>query len=283
MMRNKKRIILFLFTVFACSLKAQIKTQQPSQKENIVKTYDSLRNCLNRIELEQYIGQTFYLPKTTMEIEKGFNCFKKNIKGKTYMPVDGSYFAKTKYDVLAGQSFEVVGVERNTRAYVGDVYLCLKRKDNGDILYYDFGKDIFPFIVQGYYEKTRRRVIGRVFYSELGLNSRECVDYYIEEGLRYSEILRFDDNSTRIFGDLLLEEDDIGRKAIFQRTRNEEVKKKYGELRLGIDEKTCEIICGSPIEKNVLQGEWGTHEQWVYSDKYIYLEKGKVASIQFKK
>ena len=255
----------------------------PKTVEEISLPYDSTRNCLSKSELEQYIGQIFYLPKTTMELEKGFSGFKKDIKGNVFKPTNKTTFAKTKYETIAGRYFNVIGIERNTRAYKNDVYIHLRERETGDELYYDYGKDIFPFIVQGYYEKTRNEMIGRTFYFDLGKVLKKCVDYYIEEDLTYSEILKFDDNTTRVVGDLLFNEDAIGRTVYESRQKENEIETKYGKLRLGINESECEIICGSPIKKNVSEGEWGKHEQWVYDDKFIYLENGKVTSIQYEK
>ena len=218
-----------------------------------------------------------------MEKERGFYDFKKDVKGKVYKPIGGAYSRKTRYDAVAGKYFEVVGVERKTRAYIGDVYILLKNKETNEELYFDYGKMGFPFIVQGYYEKTRSNMLGRVFYLDFGRKPKKCIDYYIEEGTTYSEVLKFDDNSTRILGELLLAEDEIGRKTNIKINEGEKIREQYGELRLGIDERTCEMICGSPLKKNISEGEWGKHEQWVYSDKYIYLENGKVTSIQYEK
>ena len=274
-------IFISMITINHC-LFAQIKTM-PKTVEEISLPYDSTRNCLSKSELEQYRGHIFYLPKTTMELEKGFSGFKRDIKGNVFKPTNKTTFAKTKYETIAGRYFDVIGIERNTRAYKNDVYIHLRERETGDELYYDYGKDIFPFIVQGYYEKARNEMIGRTFYFDFGKVLKRCVDYYIEEGLTYSEILKFDDNTTRIVGDLLFNEDAIGRTVYESRQKENEIETKYGKLRLGINESECEIVCGSPIKKNVSEGEWGKHEQWVYDDKFIYLENGKVTSIQYEK
>ena len=278
-----KKIVFISILLVSFNMFAQVKTIHKVKSEVFSSSYDSTQNCLDKTELEQYIGQTFYLPKTENERERGFYDFKKDIKGKVYKPVGGAYSRKTKYEAVAGKYFEVIGVERNTRAYINDVYIHLKNKETNEELYFDYGKLGFPFIVQGYYEKTRSNMIGRLFYLDFGRNPKKCIDYYIEEGATYSEVLKFDDNSTRIFGKQLLIEDEVGRKTNIKMHEDEKIKEQYGELRLGIDERTCEIICGPPLKKNISEGEWGKHAQWVYSDKYVYLENGKVTSIQYEK
>nr|DAV52396.1 MAG TPA: hypothetical protein [Caudoviricetes sp.] len=278
-----KKVLLVSILLVSLNISAQVKTIQKIKSEIVSLPYDSTQNLLDKAKLELYIGQTFYLPKTENEKERGFYDFKKNIKGKVYKPIGGAYSRKTKYEAVAGKYFEVIGIERKTRAYIEDVYIHLKNKETNEELYFDFGKLGFPFIVQGYYEKTRTNMIGRVFYLDFGRTPKKCVDYYIEEGVTYSEVLKFDDNSTRILGELLWAEDEIGRRTNIKIDENEKIREQYGELRLGIDERTCEMICGSPLKKNISEGEWGKHEQWVYSDKYIYLENGKVTSIQYEK
>ena len=37
---------------------------------------------------------------------------------------------------------------------------------------------------------------------------------------------------------------------------------------------------GSPNDINKSTGSWGVHEQWVYRNKYLYFENGKLTSWQ---
>lgn len=277
-----KKVLLLAIFFLSFFSHAQIKTAYSIKKEIVTLPYDSLHNKLDKSKLEQYIGQTLYLPKTEYEKENGFYGFKKNIKGKVYKPLKGANYRKTDYKAVAGKYFEVIGVERETKAYINDVYLHLRDKDTGDELYFD-NKVIsgFPFIVQGYYEKTRSIMIGRTFYFLDG--TKKCVDYYIEEGSTSFEMLRFDDNTTRWLNNSFLAESKAYETVYKQIKEEKEIEKKYGKLRLGIDETTCSLICGSPLTKNISEGSWGIHEQWVYDDKYIYLENGIVTSIQYKK
>ena len=188
-----KKIVLIPILLVSLNVSSQVKVIHKVKTEIVSLPYDSIQNCLDKTQLEQYIGQTFYLPKTENEKERGFYDFKKDIKGKVYHPIGGAYSRKTKYEAVAGKYFEVIGVERKTRAYIDDVYIHLKNKETNEELYFDYGKLGFPFIVQGYYEKTRSNMIGRLFYLDFGRNPKKCIDYYIEEGATYSEVLKFDD------------------------------------------------------------------------------------------
>jgi hypothetical protein len=40
------------------------------------------------------------------------------------------------------------------------------------------------------------------------------------------------------------------------------------------------ISRGYPKDKNRSVGSWGTHEQWVYDDEYLYFENGYLRSWQ---
>jgi len=58
---------------------------------------------------------------------------------------------------------------------------------------------------------------------------------------------------------------------------------KYGSLRVGISEEGCRALLGRPEHINTTKTIYGNREQWVYKDRYIYIEDGKVTAIQEKK
>ena len=57
----------------------------------------------------------------------------------------------------------------------------------------------------------------------------------------------------------------------------------HGNVRLGFTQAMCREAWGSPSSRNVTQGEWGIHEQWVYSRRksYLYFENGILSAIQY--
>ena len=70
----------------------------------------------------------------------------------------------------------------------------------------------------------------------------------------------------------------------------EEILKKYGNeigkkiinhnIWIGMTFEMARLSVGSPNEINKTTGNWGVHEQWVYDNKYLYFENGKLSSWQ---
>jgi len=53
-----------------------------------------------------------------------------------------------------------------------------------------------------------------------------------------------------------------------------------GKVRIGMTKAMCEEAWGSPDRINKTVGSWGTHEQWVYGNSYLYFEGNKLTAIQ---
>ena len=53
-----------------------------------------------------------------------------------------------------------------------------------------------------------------------------------------------------------------------------------GEFWIGMTEEMAVISLGYPKKNNQTVGKWGSYEQWVYDDKYLYFENGKLVSFQ---
>ena len=49
---------------------------------------------------------------------------------------------------------------------------------------------------------------------------------------------------------------------------------------LGMTDKMTKESWGNPNDINRTVGSWGVHEQWIYSDTYLYFENGKLTSWQ---
>ena len=70
----------------------------------------------------------------------------------------------------------------------------------------------------------------------------------------------------------------------------DEIKKKYGEsvankifnhrIWIGMTAAMARLSIGSPMEINRTTGSWGVNEQWVYKNRYLYFENGKLTSWQ---
>lgn len=56
-----------------------------------------------------------------------------------------------------------------------------------------------------------------------------------------------------------------------------------GEIKLGYTTTMCKEAWGTPIDKNISKGVWGTHEQWIYEkngkSKYLYFENDILTAI----
>lgn len=53
-----------------------------------------------------------------------------------------------------------------------------------------------------------------------------------------------------------------------------------GKVRIGMTKAMCEESWGYPDDINKSIGSWGTHEQWVYGNSYLYFEENKLTAIQ---
>ena len=53
-----------------------------------------------------------------------------------------------------------------------------------------------------------------------------------------------------------------------------------GKIKIGMTKAMCEEAWGYPDDINSLVGSWGTHEQWVYGNSYLYFEGDKLTAIQ---
>lgn len=72
--------------------------------------------------------------------------------------------------------------------------------------------------------------------------------------------------------------------------RKASLTKKYGStyanlilegcVRIGMTKAMCEESWGLPDNINKSIGSWGTHEQWVYGNSYLYFEGNKLTAIQ---
>lgn len=250
-------------------------TLMSTAQNNMGNRYDSLENALPKEYVQKYVGQTFYVPKSEIIKDFGYLNFKKNIKGKVYMPKPENRLY-TKPEAIMGKYFDVIDVVYDTKAYSGDIYLKLQDKKTGNILFYDYYEHDFPFIVCGHYDKMKQLYIGRKFLLNFGKKELECIDYIIDEIDTSIGELLFND-STRSFVKSAIVEDEINRKVRVDLEKEELISKK---LKLGLDTYECRILLGDPIKINITKGSFGRHEQWVYENRYLYFENGILTVIQ---
>lgn len=53
-----------------------------------------------------------------------------------------------------------------------------------------------------------------------------------------------------------------------------------GKVRIGMTKAMCRESWGVPYDINKSIGSWGTHEQWVYGNSYLYFEENILTAIQ---
>jgi hypothetical protein len=157
------------------NLNAQINTgkEPPVLKPDMYKAYDSTRNYLSN-ETYKYIGQELFLKPDmsgTTERFGGYSGFDTEYiytgpGYKTYKP--SGKLGKSSYEDLVGKYFSVLDVieylhpvsKRNI------IYLQLKEKESGDIVYYtykEFNENAWPFLIVGHFEKVKENELGKKF------------------------------------------------------------------------------------------------------------------------
>ena len=83
---------------------------------------------------------------------------------------------------------------------------------------------------------------------------------------------------------------DYEREVAEKAKKSKELTKKYGaanaklildgKIKIGMSKAMCKASWGEPSNINTSTGSWGTHEQWVYGNSYVYFENGRITSIQ---
>lgn len=283
-------LLLFPLSSLDAQIKIKQKVVEPPQEKK-VQHYDSLVNVLPEKDFEQYIGQTFYLPHNSYDDERGYKGFRRNLADKIYKT--DSFHKTTKPKYVAGKYFKVIDICRENKGYIDDIYIKLKNLDNDDILYFAYGvpsNNKLPFIVVGYYEKLRTILIGKTFYKGTYncVYYKKCIDFYLEED-SYSPdlVMKFDDGSEDCYNNSFISDQaDLKRyrelmdKSSDESKKKAELENKYGPFRIGMSADDCQMLLGYPQDINTTVTEHGTSEQWVYPDKYVYIEDGKVVSYQ---
>ena len=167
----KKICIIMVFIATWCGSYAQIKSfssAKPIIKEKEHKiTYDSTTNFVGK-NAEVLIGQELYIiPQPEDEHKYGYSGFYTDYE-KTK---SNSTHTKT-YELYAGKTFIVEEIlpraedKYSSVKIFGQEYpvLKLKEKGNDKVYYYVFENDSpkgLPFVVVGFYEKEKKRCVGK--------------------------------------------------------------------------------------------------------------------------
>lgn len=162
-----------------------------------VNKYDSLYGVVAEKNLKMYIGQeVFFLPKQhTPEVKLTYTAAYSNIytslpngykfqnRDNTYKPVVDGTSAHTLYDAVAGKYFTILEMIDKTEVSVSKgngLYLKMKQRDNGDIVYFDLGRyntyeqaERTEYILAGAFAKLQQVYLNKTFYTR---NRLELVD-----------------------------------------------------------------------------------------------------------
>lgn len=307
---KKLLIVLFLFLSVHCYSQINTLGTKSIKQAKVTVPYDSINNYVGE-NYYQYIGQIFYIPLSDSNKNIGYDGFnKKPLTGTVYKPKN-RYSHSSKYEDLAGKYFEVLDTVTNKYS---TIFLKLRETVSKDIILFKYNPKSeylrldFPFIVVGYYEKQKQKVVGELFAilsfstygakdietgDEISFNVKDnspklynewlCVDYLIDEGYMWDEVLILENNKGQKIK-MPIKDAFITNKVSLEAERElrnkEAIEKKYGELKIGMSASLCRLICGKPKSINKTIASSGMMEQWVYADKYLYFENDILVTIQ---
>jgi hypothetical protein len=225
------------------------------------------------------------------------------------------YTYRSSYDSLVGKYFKVLAVIKDPKAtgyprlYETKYFLKLKEKVSGDIVFYNYNSIIrveFPFIIEGYFEKQKELNMNREFVlrgrnwlNRLPLDSKpildintgetvslevgsqwKCIDFTLDEK-NYDFCLIIENNK----GEKILMPANISYDShyTFSAKEAEKYQVKFGKtnwfkilrgtVAIGFTEEMVLLSWGTPDRVNRTSYDG---DQWVYDDKYLYFENGKL-------
>jgi hypothetical protein len=160
---------------------------------------------------------------------------------------------------------------------------------------------LVAYIKKNAYVKKSPKLLAKIISQQKERKKAIVLDYsdgYIgactDEICGYINEIWFEKNEVlKTFINLKKQEAENLRMLMIEQERKKQVKKyikKYGEkiykklregyIWNGMTKEMAIISRGYPKDKNRSVGSWGTHEQWVYDDEYLYFENGYLRSWQ---
>lgn len=110
------------------------------------------------------------------------------------------------------------------------------------------------------------------YISELFITENEDIKYFKEKNEKKNQEIKRQLE--------LRNQEDYRKKIIARFGKINGEKLLDGYYWVGMTDEMAIISLGPPNNKNNSVGSWGTHEQWVYDDLYLYFENGKLESYQ---
>ena len=312
-------IASFLFATNCYSQITTITAKEKEESKIEVQKYDSLEN-LNNKNVLLHEGQTLFLQGSKYAKENNYyqSFFTKIIpKGSwdndpyIYKPIAGEgREIVSSYSELVGKYYKILSIQvGETSSYETTYWFQLVGDDKTPFYFrwqpahinYTITTD---FVTLGYYEKMKQIFVGKEFYS-IGPTGHPKVDS--KETIKAPHKTKFKciDIAVNIGEDdppfAVLENAQYGKikgqiikgqglhMFVSISAYNEYIKKygtKFGSLvaegdvTIGMNKKMVKDAWGLPDHINTTTGSYGTHEQWVYGNSYLYFKNGIVTSKQ---
>lgn len=319
-----KHAITFLFALLIITTAfGQITTTKVAPKDQQLASaaYDSTVNYLAG-NPEKYAGQEFYLKGKAENLRQyGYEGFALDYKVSTfanksnvYKCCDGS---NAKYADLNGKYFKVLEVFRHPKAAEDEAtyghrwYIKLEEKESKDQVYYEYNskyENKFPFIVVGFFEKQKKKVIGNEYvFSQNALKSKtdlatgkpitntlgqkwKCLDLTIDE--KYYKLSLLLENA---LGEKITVDTDymfgLGHEGLcYSAGEADGYRKSFGtenfdlilqkQVKIGFTKEMCRLAWGAPKDVNTTTTAGKQTEQWIYDENYLYFENNVVTAMQ---
>jgi len=254
---------------------------KPNQKGKKESTYE-FKYC----DYNQIMGKYFYVNNIISNDNPQFSGDKDKWSLELIETIsrDTAYLIQENLNTLSKYFLTVGYFEKLKKFYVGKIYFYVPY-----VMIFDFNNGLGMYIPEGTELKCidlsikddgDNNIIAILENSKYGksfVDINEIKDTYIAGGLETLEA-----HNAKIAKEQLLKNAKIA--------RNQLLIKKYGQqianliinekVKIGFTKKMCLDSWGEPETINTTTGSFGTHEQWVYDNSYLYFENGKLTAIQ---
>lgn len=311
----KSFITIIASLLFATSCYSQITTITTKEKEESIEVqkYDSLES-LNSKNVLLHEGQTLFLKGTKYAKENNYYYifFTKIIPEGSwdndryvYKPMAGKgKRIVSSYSELVGKYYKVLSIQVDKTNPYHDTYWLQLVGDDETPFYFRMESETAGFITLGYYEKMKQLFVGKEFYS-LGSTGRpkvdsketiqpphktkfKCIDIAVNIGESEPPFAVLENSQYgKIKGQIIKGQ---GLHMFVSIPAYNAYIKKYGtkfgslvaegDVTIGMNKKMVKDAWGLPDHINTTTGSYGTHEQWVYGNSYLYFKNGIVTSKQ---
>ena len=326
---------LFIFCYLFGFAQIGTLTITPKVEERVVLPYDSLEN-ITRNNLPSLVGQKVQIipqkRSSSLGLDTGPTLYKskptsRDNNGLVVNPDTRFYVYNSKFGSFDNEVFDIVGVDSifdsDFFTYrTGHFYLIVKNEKYPTNHYldialtndeYDSNKNLIrraefyntmEFMILGYYEKCRQRLIGTKLVNKYPENKSLGGNYIV---YTIKDITLIDSQNYKGLGYLLSSDsipdcftsyylnsfenyDEFVKSQQEKKEWEQKMIRTYGKtngkliidgrVKIGFTKIMCEEAWGKPNEINKSTGSWGVHEQWVYGlGSYLYFENGKLTSI----